>query len=91
MAKKKTTPKYRTKQPTKKAASSRKKARDQLVGGKGKNKPRGLVPRADGSAMRRLTTYVTPETYKRVKVHVAGLDLNLSEWVAALIERELGS
>ena len=93
MARKKTTPKYSTKKPTKKAAkpTSPNKALDEFVaGGKGDKKPHGLVQRADGSAMRRLTTYVTPETYKRVKIHVAGLDLNLTEWVGALIERELG-
>ncbi len=64
-----------------------KKALAAFVAGGGK--PRGLVARADGSAMRRLSIYVEPELYKRVKVHVAGLDLNLSEWVSALLEREL--
>ena len=69
-------------------ATTRKKKKKKALVPRGK--PRGLVVRADGSAMRRLTVYVEPELYKRVKVHVAGLDSNLSEWVAALLERELG-
>jgi hypothetical protein len=55
------------------------------------SKKRGEVKRADGSSMRRISIYLTPELYKATKIHVAGLDANLSEWVAGLIEREVVS
>jgi hypothetical protein len=49
----------------------------------------GLVERADGSAARRLTVYLPPDLYRRVKLHVAGLECNLSEFVAEMLDREL--
>jgi hypothetical protein len=49
----------------------------------------GVVERADGSAARRLTVYLPVDLYRRVKLHAAGLDCNLSELVAGLLDREL--
>ncbi len=82
-------PSYSTRKPKTKKRKAAQEL-DRFVEGTAEKKPRGLVPRADGSAMRRMTVYVRPELYKAARVHVAELDKNLSEWVAGLIEHQLG-
>ncbi|MBI4702982.1 MAG: hypothetical protein HY744_17840 [Deltaproteobacteria bacterium] len=50
----------------------------------------GIVARVNGSTARRLTVYLPVDLYRRVKLHVAGLEGNLSEFVTALLDREIG-
>jgi len=88
MAAKRKAPSYSTTKP--KTKKPKAQELDRFVEGTAEKKPRGLVPRADGSAMRRMTVYVSPELYKAARVHVARLDQNLSEWVSGLIEQQLG-
>ncbi|MEZ4447249.1 MAG: hypothetical protein R3B72_49675 [Polyangiaceae bacterium] len=47
--------------------------------------------RSDGSEVRRLTIYLPPELYLECKVHAAGLDRSLSEWIGDLVRAELAN
>lgn len=50
---------------------------------------RGVSRRADGTERRRLSVYLTPELYKKAKLHAVDLEMSLSEWVAGLVQHEL--
>ena len=39
--------------------------------------------------LRMIHVRLTPETHRQLRVHVAGLDTSIQEWVASLIEKEL--
>jgi hypothetical protein len=51
----------------------------------------GIVQRQDGRLRRRLTIYLSPELAKRLAVHCASNDLEMSEVVEEALAKHLGS
>lgn len=50
---------------------------------------RNLVPRADGSAMRRIAAYFPPALAKRLELHCVQTDQDLSDVIVAAVEAYL--
>jgi hypothetical protein len=50
---------------------------------------RNLVPRADGSAMRRIAAYFPPALAKRLELHCVQIDRDMSDVIVAAVEAHL--
>jgi hypothetical protein len=60
--------------------------------GKGREKvlPRGVLPRADGREVKRMTIYMPPELAKRLAVYSAESDRDISDVVSEAVAKLLG-
>jgi hypothetical protein len=59
--------------------------------GTGKALPRGVLPRADGREVKRMTVYMPPDLAKRLAVYCAESDRDISDVVSEAVEKRLGS